>query len=306
MKEPYPDRPSWLLARRTGIGASEWAAAIGKSKFSRGPAHVVASKLGVESKEFEIDSDPEDLEWGLRHEPTIASAVRDHTGRRVVLADEHALYRADDKQHLIATPDAFQRRAPWETHLPDSTGTLQIKTANAFLISEWRKKGPPDDYLAQVQAEMRVCNLEWGSLVVLFGGNRLVGPIDFVRRDRFIAAAERTLDEVWQYVLRRELPPFESTDIAADVLASIKPERVGSIIQLDSSFELIVDKWRKAREIRLAAEKQERALKAELAKAIGEHSAGVLPSGRVVSYRTIYRDGYTVDPSSYRKMELED
>lgn len=302
-KVKFQNRGEWLGARQTGIGASEVAGVLrpflpeeDRCKWSS-PYKIWCEKTGVvPPKDL---GGIESVEWGLRHEPAIAQAVMDRAGRQVVLSDEFSFYRADDKDFLTASPDAFQK-----IEGRDDPGNLQIKTASFFVREEW-ENGCPMPYQIQCQAEMRVTGCRWGSLVVLIGGNRLLGPFDFERNDDFLGKAEAALEAFWQLVLDKTPPEIDGCEADEGVIKSLYKTDNGESVDLGAEWIPIVDEWRKVNEERKASKKREDALKAKLMAALGPSLIGALPDGRKLICPTRNRAGYTVEATSFRQLSLK-
>jgi len=303
----FNNRAEWLAGRRQGIGASEWAGIMrpvlveaDRCPYST-PYTIWCDKLNL-IPERKLTSSQE---WGLRHEPTVAQAVADYTGRQIVLAEEWTMYRADDVPYLQASPDSFQKAAD-----KDGPGTLQIKTAAFFKRDDWRdeegNERPPMPFQIQLQAEMRVTGCKWGSLAVLVGGNRLFGPYDFDRNEGFLKAAEPRLAEFWDSVLTGREPEIDGAEADGELLKALYPSAKPGVppVELSDEFIPIVEEWQEQRKIRLASEKLEDAAKVKIAAAMKDAAIGILPDGRKITYPVIDRSGYTVEAGSYRRLGL--
>src|SRR3990172_10249011 len=138
--ETYPDRDSWLKARRTGLGSSDAAAILGIDRY-RGPLDVYADKLGIESAE-----QTEAMEWGLRLQPVLGRKYAEVTGRQV--SDQSlTLRRASAHPYLVASLDFLVVD-------PDQgEGVLEGKTASAYKADEWADE-PPIYYQVQAQHQL--------------------------------------------------------------------------------------------------------------------------------------------------------
>jgi predicted phage-related endonuclease len=80
-------REQWLKARESGIGGSEIGAVLGISKWSS-PFSLAVKKLGL--VEEEEDRRSAKLDWGLRHESTIAVWYAEATGRPLLFGSRLA------------------------------------------------------------------------------------------------------------------------------------------------------------------------------------------------------------------------
>ncbi len=300
-KAVFNNREAWLAGRKTRIGASEAAAALGLSPYC---SRFKLSKL--KRGEIKDDFDLGELgEWGLRHEPTIAQAVRDRTGRDVRLLEPFSMFVHDSIDFLSAPPDAFMRRGPNDKHLPSGVGVLQIKTANEFVRKEW-ENGPPDHHIVQLQQEMDVTGATWGSLVVLIGGNKLRGPFDFTISDDWLAEAQEQLIEFWRrYVLGDEEPPVDSSEATAKAIAALYTDDNRRVIRLDDpEFILACDELVAARLAIKQAEDREQLAKNKIALAMQDNAVALLPDGRQVTYKTVERGGYIAKPTSFRQIKV--
>ncbi len=311
MKLSFKSRDEWLAGRKEGLGASDWAEVLrpclleeDQELLYSSPYKLWAEKTGL-APEKDLSAN-ESMEWGIRHEPTIAQALMDRTKREIILADEFSLYRSDDKPFLQASPDAFQR-------MPgrDGPGVLQIKSADFFMRKYWHdpethERRPPTPFKIQVLAEMRVTGCSWGSLVVLIGGNRLFGPFDFDRNDGFYQTAEPHLEAFWDKVLTGTPPEIDGSDATGEVLKSMYPEAKGmKTVQLGEAALLEVERWQEQRKIRLAAEKIEKMSKVKLAGFMEDAAVGILPNGKKLLYPLRDRSGYTVAATTYRQFDLK-
>lgn len=266
--EAHADRLSWLRARRTGIGASDAAAVLGVSPWSS-PLQVFLSKLSEPQEAMS-----ERMEWGLRHEPTIAEAFAAKTGRVVVAPPPFSLYRNKGCPWLTASIDRFQ--ASGERHDP---GVLEIKCTD--VAADWETE-PPIYYQVQVQHELAVTGLRWASLCVLIRGNRML-RVDVERNDAFIAELLKQEEAFWKVVQSREPPPPGPLD--KDTLKAMYPSDSGETIALPAD----VDEWldeRASLKDQIAAlgerlDHVENSIKGLLQNA----TRGILPGGRSVSWK---------------------
>lgn len=308
MKMKYGSRAEWLEGRRKGIGASEWAPILrdhfpidDRDLLYSSPYEIWAEKTGaVPPTDL---TDVERVEWGLRHEPAIAQAIMDRTGREVILAEEFTNYRSDVHKFLMASPDSFQKRKD----RPDP-GVLQIKTTDSFMKRYWIEEGqrrPPLAVKFQVLAEMFVTGCQWGSVAVLIGGNELWGPFDIDRQDPFYDAAVPELAKFWELVETKTPPPADESESTFEILKKLYPEANGPSVELGEEFVGIVEEIQQQAKIRLAADKREKELKALIAAAMKDAGVAHLPNGHSIFYPTIPRSGYTVQPSTYRKFTFK-
>lgn len=284
-------REQWLEDRRSGIGASEAAAAIGVNPY-RSAIELWAEKCGL--------VDPPDLsaneavEFGVRLEPVIAESYAARTGRDVRLWEQHKIVQHPSAPFMLCTPDATQAKSAGDT----SIGNLQIKTASAFLADEWRE-GPPLHYEVQTQMEMACLGLDWGTIVVLIGGQKL-RYFDLQRNDRFIAALVAKLEEFWRCVETRTPPAVDHSQACAKALLKLHPFDSGESVALPAEAiewdAELQDAKSRAKELEAFIAERENRLKA----AIADATFGVLPDGSRYSWKHQHRAAYECKESDFR------
>lgn len=250
-----------LAARRSGIGASEVAAALGLSPYTT-PLALYQSKRG------EVGPVEESLpmRYGNHIEPfVLGEFMRKHP--------EFA---------IVASPDTL-RRGPMLAHLDawvPGECNVQVKTARSR--HGWGDSGSPDipvHYVLQVQAEMLLANVRVSFVPVLFGG------ADY---DEFVVEADRELQDMvetgvhdfWQRVQAGE-PPDPVT--VADAIARWGRSSVTDRVMADESVLQAVELMRTARDSIKAAEAMEETAKAIVLRALGERDTLVGPDGKALA-----------------------
>jgi len=188
------DRERWLAARRSGIGASEAAALVGEHAWLD-VARLVAVKRGL----LEEPDGVERLEWGLRHEATIADAYASprYAGR--------AVYPGGLLLRSVEHPWALTTLDRWTDHPTHGRVPLELKALEVYRAEEWTH-GPPPTYWWQCQHQMLVTGAPCVSIAALLGVHRLV----WCDVDRDEAAIRRLIirgPEVWRLVQSGEEPP---------------------------------------------------------------------------------------------------
>jgi len=147
-------RTAWLEERRTGIGGSDAAAAVGLSKW-RTPLELFLDKRG----ELET-AENEPMLWGHLLEPVIRQEYANRTGRTVSVPE--GIIRHPTVQFALMTPDG----------IADGSRVLQVKTART--ADGWGEEGSgdiPQEYVLQTQHEMFVTGLPVADVAVLIGGS---------------------------------------------------------------------------------------------------------------------------------------
>jgi putative phage-type endonuclease len=147
-------RAAWLAERRTGIGGSDAAAAVGLSKWKT-PLELYMDKRG----ELET-AENEPMRWGNLLEPVVRQEYCNRTGRTVIVPP--GIIRHPKVGFALMTPDG----------IADESRVLQVKTARTS--DGWGEPGSseiPQEYLFQTQHEMFVTGLPVADVAVLIGGS---------------------------------------------------------------------------------------------------------------------------------------
>lgn len=282
-------RDKWLGERMLGIGASESPAVLGLSPW-KSAYQLWAEKCG----HIEADSldGNEPAEFGIRLERLIAEAFADRTGREVNMWPQYEIVRDHERNWFRCTPDATQEI---EGH---DTGLVQIKTTSAYKAADW-SDGPPLMYQVQCQHELAVTGYDWGTLVVLIGGQKL-RYFDIERNDRFIAAMLPKLEDFWHRVLSNTPPDVDGSFATAKILAKLHPDDDGSTVELPAEAANWQREIEDAKEIIKAAEARKVAAENHVKAAIGDCTFGMLPDGSRFSWKTQTRAEHIVQESTFR------
>lgn len=277
-------REEWLAKRREGIGSSDAPAVLGISPFSS-PLKVYAEKIGA----MEDREASEAMKWGHLLEPLIVSEFGKEVNRPVQM--DGSLIRSGSTPFLQATLDAMQSKSAGDP------GVLEVK-ATGFRAGDW-KEGVPRHVFAQVQHQLAVTGLDWGSVAVLLNGCSLKWA-DVERDQSFIDMMLEHEEKFWKRVVERMPPEPDGTEASKDALKFLYPKDTGKVITLPGAFIELDDELQEAK----AEEKRVNAkldlLKQRFAHALGDASEGVMANGVSYTYHLQERDGYAVKPTSFR------
>lgn len=209
-----------LLARQSGIGASEIAAVCGLDP-SKAPIDVWLLKTGrAESDESEQAS------IGHLLEPVIADLYAQRAGVQLAPCDT----RVGPCSWEIATPDR---------HIVGTDRGVEIKVVGARMAWHWAD-GVPDYVRCQCQWQMHV--LGWSAIVVV----ALVGGTDFqiheVPRDQEWIDLMRTVARDFWALVESDTPPeVDGSDGWRGFIKRMFPESNGSLREDESIGALARD-----------------------------------------------------------------
>lgn len=188
--------PEWHAARRTGIGGSDAAAAVGLSKWKT-PLELFLEKRG----EFTtVENEP--MRWGTILEPVVRQEYANRTGREVVRPGSYL--RHPTRPYAIANLDG----------IVDGMRLYEGKTART--AEGWGEPGTdeiPGEYMLQVQHCMAVVGLVVADVAVLISGQDFrvyEVPADTELQELLLDQEE----EFWELVQQGVPPePINSADI---------------------------------------------------------------------------------------------
>lgn len=288
VKVEAPDRLAWLEARLKGIGASDAAAAVGLSPY-KSPFQLWSEKTGRAAPTGETEA----MRWGHKLQRVIGEEFEEETGRPVQPAGEFVIYEHPESGILLATLDFFQYKGAGAT-----TGVLEAKTAGYAKKDDWQDTAPLH-YIVQVQHQLLVTGLPYGSIAALIGGQRFVWK-DIAPDVEFQTRLRYALEKFWRdYVIADVPPPTVAEDNLG--MADVFKEQPGLDLIAAPGDAINWDEERLLAIAEIKAAEQKRDLaEARLKSLIGERSGLVLPNGVTYLWRTEQRNEYTVPAGSRR------
>lgn len=291
-------KAKWLEQRLTGIGASDASSILGINPWKSALA-LYTEKVGIAAPNV---SESEIMEWGHRLEAPIAEAYEDETGRTVFDPGDFEIQRHRTLGFMMATLDRVVldvTKDPPKKPLPTpGDGVLEIKTTGAFNADEWEDE-PPLFYQVQVQHQLAVTGLAWGSLAVLIGGQQFRW-IDLKRNDAFIEKLIQAEDEFWWRVKNLNPPPPDNTKSSADALAILFPKETEDTIALPGEFSEADAAIVEANDLIKKAEATILDAQNKLKAAIGVHAFAFLPNGVRYSWKQQTRPSFTAPETTFR------
>jgi len=283
--EKYATEAEWLEARATGIGASEAPAVMGLSRW-KSPLELWAGKRGLMAPVTKTAA----MDWGHRHEPTVAAWYAESTGDEVIDHGDYAIARHPDLPFMYATLDREVRRPGRR-----EPGVLEIKTTR--FERDWAD-GVPREVWVQVQHQLCVSGAAWAVVAVLIGGND-PRHYEVDRDDAFIAELVSACTAFWRMVQDGEQP----TDVGpgdADVIKTLYPEPTpGANVPLpleaaawDGELLAVNDELKAGKERKAELENR-------IKLAIGHAEAGTCSDGTTYTFKSQARKGSLQVESQY-------
>lgn len=289
------NRDQWLELRRGKISSSNVAVVCGVSPW-KSPLELWAEWTGKVQDTFRGNRS---TQIGLALEPLVASWFAERSGLGVSKAD--ALYGDSELSWLVATPD----------YIIDGGDPLEIKTANHRSAQKWADGSAPQEYVLQVQIQMRVLRRSRGILSAYLGDVENLADVP-VAYDAELFSLVREQCEGFLDCVKRDVPPNAGPG-DADILRAITTRNEGAeIAWLGAEGEhvaFLVAEARAAAEtaatIRRELEKVEKVkkeLENRIKQSMGSATVGVLPDGRRLKLSTIRVSEKTVAGYEYDRM----
>jgi len=265
------DRPTWLAARRHGLGASDVAAVLGFSTY-RSPWEVWRDKT---SRELPDDHGSDAAQLGTDLEPYLLTSAERLTGDTVTRTD-HQLYAHPHHPWRLCSPDA---------HLPWQGAGVQLKTAGLAsghgTPTGWDDDSTPLSYELQCRWEMHVMAWTRVELVALVANRGLIRRT--ITRD--VALERELITQVgawWQkHVVQGVEPAVGEADNV--LLAALYPRpELGEKVVLSADG---VDAWtgyRRAQQAEARAKREKEAYGARLKHELGTAELGQTADGTLL------------------------
>jgi predicted phage-related endonuclease len=300
-------REQWLESRKLYVNASETPIVVGESTWGS-LADLYASKKGLRPPL----EDNAVLKKGRWAEAAVFEAIADEYPEWKVLRAKVQVI--DEEKRQACTPDGFA-----ETLDRPGIGVVQAKVVSRTVfrrkwLNDFDDPGvyaaatPPAAYRIQTLHEMMLNETSWGILAVLINGEYSLDLRIFeIERNAEMEDRidYRIADFFERYLDAGIMPPFEPQ--RDDLLVKqLYPRDLGTAIDLSSDNRVMVavEDLIEARATKKRGEKLEKAAKTELAGKLMNHSYGLLPDGRCLSFKQHHRKAYTVEATDYRIMNI--
>jgi predicted phage-related endonuclease len=297
----------WLAERQRYIGASEVPTVCGVAAYGS-LAELYAEKKGLRPPL----ADSAVLRRGRWGEASVFQALADERPEWNVVRSR--LHVIDREARLACTPDGFAT-APGR----EGFGLIQAKVVSRSVFrSKWLADpedvfgpaSPPAHFVLQTVCE-RMLNADrcpWAALAVLINGEydwsfRL---FDIEPDPEVEAAIREDVAAFWRdYLDPGIMPPFEPQRDER-LIKHLFPADDGTEIDLtqDNRALVAVDELIEKQAALKRLEKDEAALKTELAAKLGACTYGRLADGRRLSWKQQTRKAHAVEASTYRVLRI--
>lgn len=226
-------REDWLEVRKSGIGSSDAAAAVGLNPY-QSQLELWMIKTGRDHLLPKDDPDDESspMYWGTLLEPFVAQFYSRKTGRKVRRINA-VLQHPDPNQYwMLANLD-------YTVVSDEEVQVLECKTAGEYGTKLWRD-GVPEYIQCQVQHQLAVTGKKAADVCVLMCGQEV--EIHRINRDdELIGRLIELEQQFWNWVESDTQPPADSSKSAGKALRSLYPRDNGETIDLSDDAKAVSD-----------------------------------------------------------------
>ena len=256
----------WLNIRKSSIGGSEIAVAIGASRWTS-PFELWAEKTGhIDRNKLSNEA----MYWGTVMEPIIREEFAKRTGLTVKTTS--FIFASKTHPFLTANLDAFVDLGNGEC------AVLEIKTAGSYAETDWNE-GLPIEYFLQVQHYMFITGMKKAYVAALIGGN-CFRHIEVQRDDATIEVMVNLATEFWlNNVKTNTAPPV--TDKDNSVLSALYPISKPSSIELPVDFNEVLASYESAKAAMDEAKAKKEAAEAAIKEYMKENEAATCSSWKI-------------------------
>jgi putative phage-type endonuclease len=262
------NRESWLISRRQGIGGSDAAAVLGRSRYKSELALYVEkiSEAPPDEQSSEIAN------WGTSFEPLILKEYARRVNRRVVRGGK--LMRSKRASHYLTTLDGVQLTRPpaWAR----GPGVAEVKTTG---YGERYDIDLPVEVQIQIQWELFVTGASWATCIWLPFPERRLQWLDVEPKLDFHEMLAERVDNFWRRVQRREPPDPDGSESSMLALRALYPDDNEEVIRIIGATGVADEYERNKAAIALLTERQG-LIKNTLAATIRGAKYALLDDGR--------------------------
>jgi putative phage-type endonuclease len=295
VKTNHLDRDQWLTVRKTGIGSSDAASAVGLNPY-KSQLELWMEKTGRDGNLPKTDPNDETspMYWGTLLESIVAAHYTKRAGHKVRRIN--AVLQHPNEPWMLANIDREVIGAP-------DVQILECKTAGINGARLW-KEGVPEYVQLQVMHQLAVTGKVCADVAVLICGQDL--QIHRIQRDEAMIAKLIELERVfWHYVETDTAPPADGSDSADVALRCLYPKDSGTTLDLSDDLEMsaVFSDLLAVREVLTTQVLLEAQLKQRIQQRMGEVTKVVFQTGDITWKRS--KDGSGLDTVTLLKEQPE-
>jgi putative phage-type endonuclease len=288
-------RDDWLTVRKTGIGSSDAAAAVGLNPY-KSQLELWMEKTGrdVNLPKTDPNDETSPMYWGTLLESIVAAHYTKRSGNKVRRIN--AVLQHPKESWMLANLDREVTGAP-------DVQILECKTAGMNGARLW-KEGVPEYVQLQVMHQLAVTGKQAADVAVLICGQEL--QIHRIERDETMINRLVELErQFWHYVETDQQPPADGSDSADVALRCLYPQDTGTTIDLSEDLEMSAafSDLLAVRQLLTQHGLLESQLKQKIQQRLGDATKAVFETGDVTWKRS--KDGTGIDLAKLLKDQPE-
>ncbi len=277
------------LQRRSHVGSSDTAAILGVNPYMSAEDVRLSKLHDIDIKSTMAMSIGHHLEKGILDWAEGDGGLGKITRNQRRVAKEGAVI-ASNLDGLTAIPE------PVEAKMSGITGPV---------IGYWGDEGTdevPETVMVQCQHHLAVTGALQCHVPALLGGR---GLCMFVvqRSETLVGWILEETGRFWRDHVEADVP---CPDVVAsvEVLKALRREP-DSVIELGNEAAAILEQYdTAAAEKKITTDYHDKYLKPRLIQLLGDNEAGLLPDGRMITYKATERKGFTVEPTTVRTLRV--
>jgi len=285
------DRDTWLSLRKTGIGSSDAAAAVGLSPYKSQLELWMEKTSRIDTNDAALRDPTQESAayWGTTLEPIVAEHYARRTGQNVRRVN--AILQHPDHPWMLANVDREIVGSP-------DVQLLECKTTGYHGAKRW-EDGIPDDIKIQVLHQLAVTGQQAADVAVLIAGQAME-----IHRIEAIPSAIANLIDLertfWDYVESDTPPPADGSKSSERALQSLYPQDHGQTVDFtqDEAMSEIFDALKGVRIQIDQASKKKANLENSIKSAMGNASYAKFLNGSISWKRA--KSSQQFDASSFK------
>lgn len=261
----------WLALRKHGIGGSDAAKVLGVSKYGSQLTAYMEKKGMYTPKVSEATE--EAARWGTIMEPVLRDEFRKRINEEraeqglppVRVEERHFLYAHEQFDFMRTNLDGVV------LDHENGSGILEIKTASEYLKEEWEGEDIPNQYMIQVQHNIKVVEADFAYVVALIGGNKYKHYY-IERDDELISHIVQGEHYFWNNHFLANIPPTASdSDAETEMMKILYPRSYDDpVLELPLEFKELAERYEDYKEQQKTLKKLETDAKNKLMAAMQE------------------------------------
>lgn len=262
---------AWHDARRKGIGGSDAPIIIlGNDHPFTTPYELWQDKMG----RLPPAKETAPMRRGTMMEPIIADIYESQTGRKITM----------EKNPLIHPAHKFMRTNldGWIDCPERGRGVYEAKCPNMANFQKCKRYGPLDYYIIQLQHNMEVAGVEWGSFGIFNAELWKLLVFDLDKDKSFVPTMIEMETGFWDCVVNKTPPQEGERDL---LIKMPEVEFNSKVIKMDfDEWEEVVNTLRTAQELRKEAEEIEANAKQTMIQLMEKNGAEVAEGAGLRAY----------------------